>query len=581
MLMRYLAACFGLLLPALFHLLPFDRFGELPYNDYYGVIATISHDDGRLSSDPMAWIRLKSNEHSVLLPGLIYAANIALFDGDNRGLSAVALVFLALTFACVWSCLPRAWRESPSSCFLTALAVAWFVFTPVTSHNVVMGFSGVMWFLANVFATLSFFCLWKASRNSQATWAWLLVPIGLLAALTYSTHLAMWPALGIGWLLLGADRRTLPPLLLGATLAIGTHLALRAEVGDPASSLVEIPVFLLGYLGLPYSRDLVVARSLGTLALLSAGVLSWRATRASAERKQRMAPWVMLAVFGISAGLGTATARAGNPETATSTRYATLAAFVWLGLVVGWLLLSETTWVQSRKKNRTVAVFVLTAAVVALPTYLQGRRLMNARLLRADAQAEATLALRLGIDHRKSLSPLSPWTDHVLASRAFLQASGHVPFDRPDLRGTSATELGLRIDPKAEAMPRTRVHLERIQRRSDGSLRLSGWARDPVEGVLLLDRDLTLRGETALGIAVSGIPRNDPERRPWVALLERPCQSRKLPLLYARQGQVLRPVALDRQQKRRLRKLRSKICRPADPVKPRPKPRSEGPDDAG
>lgn len=394
---RYLAAFLGMLLPALFYLVPFSRYGELPYNDYYGVIATISHDDGELRSDPMAWLTLKSNEHSVLLPGLIYAANIAWFDGDNRGLSAAALVFMTLTFACVWCCLPRSWRNSESSCFLTALAVAWFVFTPVTSHNVVMGFSGVMWFLANVFATSSFYTLYQASRHDRPTWAWLLVPFGLLAAFTYSTNLAMWPALGIGWWLLGADRRTLPPLLVGATLAIGAHLALRAEVGDPASSPVDIPIFLLGYLGMPYSRDLDVARSLGALAVLSALVLSWRALRASAELKRRMAPWVMLAVFGISAGLGTATARAGNPETATSTRYATLAAFVWLGLLVGGLLLGEAATWGPRRKTKIVVAFVFTAAVVALPTYLQGRRLMNARLLRADAQAEAALALRLGI----------------------------------------------------------------------------------------------------------------------------------------------------------------------------------------
>lgn len=578
---RYLAATFGMLLPALFYLVPFARYGELPYNDYYGVIATISHDNGELVSDPLAWIQLKSNEHSVLLPGLIYAANIWLFDGDNRGHSAAALIFLALTFAFVWSYLPRSWRDSNADCFLGALAVGMFVFTPVTSHNVVMGFSGVMWFLANALAVGSFFVLLRASEHERQTWVWILVLTGLLAAFTYSTHLAMWPALGIGWLLLGADRKTLPPLLTGAIIAIGTHLALRTDRGNPppGDSLAEIPVFLLGYLGLPYSRELTIARGMGTLAALATLALIWRTLYASRETRRRLTPWAMLVVYGTSAGLGTATARAGIPQIATSTRYATLAAFVWLGLLVGWLLLYEKTWANRRKS--TVVHFVLAATVLALPTYSYGSKLLKHRLKRADNQTEAALALRLGITHPATLEPLTPWTGHLLAARPFLQSSGHVPFDRPDLRGHPAEELDLQVTPNAGPIPQTAIQLEEIQRLSDDSLRLSGWARAPIEGVWLLGKDLTLRGGTTFGPRSTGTPETPRDRVRWIAMMARPCSSRKLPSLYAQQGTELRPVPLDRRQKKRLRNLRARLCLSVDHLTPRPKARSEAVGDAG
>jgi hypothetical protein len=78
----------------------------MPRNDYYGVLAQVASADG-FTSSLATWATVRSNEHWVPLPALIYAANVKLTAGDNRGLSGAVLLILLLTFALVLRTITR------------------------------------------------------------------------------------------------------------------------------------------------------------------------------------------------------------------------------------------------------------------------------------------------------------------------------------------------------------------------------------------------------------------------------------------------------------------------------------------
>ena len=70
-------------LPAIFYLCLVPRTGRLQWHDYYIVLLGMRVDD-HLHADVGRWLTIKSNEHTVTIPALIYAANLVLFHGDNR-----------------------------------------------------------------------------------------------------------------------------------------------------------------------------------------------------------------------------------------------------------------------------------------------------------------------------------------------------------------------------------------------------------------------------------------------------------------------------------------------------------------
>ncbi len=141
----------ALVLPALLWAVLLPGFGRLPANDYWGILAQVV-DGERFSAEAPDWLRVKPNEHTVVLPAVIYAGNVSLAAGDNRMLSATALVLLLVSAALLCSLLPippgahRAVRAG------TALVLSAFIFTPAAAHSIVLGFSGTICFLSNLLA---------------------------------------------------------------------------------------------------------------------------------------------------------------------------------------------------------------------------------------------------------------------------------------------------------------------------------------------------------------------------------------------------------------------------------------------
>jgi len=408
--------------------------GRLQSNDYYGIVGQVV-DGERFTSDPLRWLLVKSNEHTVVLPTLIYATNVALFGGDNRALSALSLLFLLALGCVLWSLLPAGLRAGRLAALAWGLVLAGLVFTPAAAHSIVLGFSGTIWFLSNLFAALAAHRLAAcAAGRSGATFAGLLAAAGL-GALSYSTNLSLWPALLVGAVLLRLPLRRLAALAGGGALAFAFAALTYTRPVQHAAPVVGDPVavgkFLAVYLGAPLATDPRLAGLLGIAGLLVGGafVASVLVRRDRAEI-EAVAPWLVLQLYAVGNAFGTAVARAGMGG-ARSSRYASVAIFLWIGLVVAGALIATRTG-RRHPRLRTRVVVAIGLLLVAA-TWVHGRPILRAYRERATLHPLAELAIVHSVPDRLALDAVTPAPQEIDLLRRFMEARRHVPFDRPPL----------------------------------------------------------------------------------------------------------------------------------------------------
>jgi len=424
------------LTPAVLYAALLPRFGRLPYNDYWGVLHGLTSASG-FSHDPRAWLLVRNNEHLVDVPALIYAANVLLTHGDNRALSAFALLLLAAQLAVLWWLLPevRGWR--PVWRGTLALVLGVLVFTPAAAHSVVMGFSGTIWFLANGLAVLAVALLVRgAERGGPGAVAPVLL-VGLVASLTYSTSLSLWPALALGAWLLGRPRYG----IVLAAVASGVYL-IRTQLyvpiarhPDPVTAPAALLSYGAAYMGSPFTTHPALATSLGLggLALAAAGLVAiFRA--GSPALRASAAPWLMLQVYALGNALGTAVWRSGFGWSASS-RYVSIAVLFWIGLIgLGVVLAGARAGPAWFARQLHPIGTLAAAALLVVASYVRGIPVLIEYLERAARQPTAERALLDGTMEPEALRSITQAPGQVVKVAPFLRASSHVPFDRARAR---------------------------------------------------------------------------------------------------------------------------------------------------
>lgn len=503
-------------LPIWAYLVELPSFGRLQSNDYYAILGDLVDGDS-LTHDPWRWLNLKSNEHRATLPVLVYGANIALTDGHNLGLTCFSLLLLTLVLVMLVRALPEEIRAVPWARALFGFFLAVFCYTPVAAHNVAMGFSGTIWFFSNALSVAAITTLVRRADRDRFGSLWPVLAFGIAGAFSHSTHLILWPALVAGGLFLRLSWRQMALLGLG-TACVAALFALSYEplpyhpemnTRHPRALLYYAAV----YVGALFTGEVATARLVGligfgaSLALLVAAAWLWLAkTPAAKELRRQLAPWLMVLFYGAGNASMTAVGRSGFGEAqAMSSRYGSLAALFWIGLLTPLGLLAwrhrERQRVRLAGRAAGLAVAALVAAL-SIAMGLRGAPVIERFADRGSRQGAAAIALVRGIHDDEIIEKaVAPWPVHVWNRRDFLEASGHVPFDR---------EWPLRInepiDPArlAASLPGGLLgNVDRLVELPGGVLRLAGWAFGPearVEEVLVLDQDHQIRGEIALGV---------------------------------------------------------------------------------
>ncbi|MCP3962249.1 MAG: hypothetical protein GY719_30780 [bacterium] len=494
--------------PIWIYLADFTSFGRLQNNDYYPILLELTDGDS-LTSDPWRWLNLKSNEHRTTLPVLFYALNIALTDGHNLGLTFFSLLLLTIVLVLLVRQLDPEIRSSPWAKAVFGFVLALFCYTPLAAHNVAMGFSGSIWFFANALAVAAVGVL--AKRAGEGDW-WSLWPVllfGLAAAFSHSTHLVLWPTLIAGGLFLRLGWRGL--IALGSGMAV--VVTLFALSYEPLPYHPEMntrnPWSLLryaaAYLGSLFHGDLETAKLLGGIgivaSILSCGLAVFFLR--SAERRTELAPWLMLQLYGGGNALVSAIGRSGFGENqALSSRYASLSALFWIGLLTP-LGIVVWRWRPAKRGARIAALLAVAGLAAAAGAAMQarGRPVVERFVHRGSRQCVAEMAMVQKIpDEEVIRKAVAPWPIHVLNLRPYLKASGHVPFDR-DL----VLRLGEVVDPALLSEGRiegVRAFFDNIEGLPGGVARVAGWAYGPdteIAEVLVLDRQGAICGKVCVG----------------------------------------------------------------------------------
>ncbi len=502
--------------PIVVYLGEFSSFGRMQHNDYYAILGDMIEvggeaEGGGLSVDPVHWLNLKSNEHRASLPLLVYALNILLTNGHNLGLTFFSLLLLTLELVLLVSALPSALRASPWGKVTFGLGVALFCFSPVAAHNVAMGFSGSIWFFANVLAVAAIVALTRRAEIGTMWAVWPVLLFGIAAAFSHSTHLILWPVLIAGGVFLRLSWRRL--LLLGGGMGLVVALFALSYESLPYHPELQTrhPTSLLRYaavyLGSIFSGELVTARTIGLIAIAASGLVVAGCVLLSFSSKSlrvEMAPWLMIQAYGLGNALMTAVGRSGFGEAqAMSSRYGSLAALFWIGLLTSIGLLAWR-YRPSQPPVRVVGAVLLLALVAGLATamHLRGGPVVDRFVARGARQPVAALAVVHGVPDNEIIeATVAPWPEHVWMRRAYLERTGHVPFDRPwPLR------LGELIEPERLAdrlLEDMAGYVDRSTRISANFVRLGGWAYRSgarVAEVLVLDRRGAICGELVLGV---------------------------------------------------------------------------------
>lgn len=462
--------------------------GRLPANDYYGIVAQVV-DGAHFTGDPLRWLAVKSNEHTVVLPALLYAANVVLGDGDNRVLSVLALVALLVIAALLGRRLPPPLAEGSARLPVWALLVALLVFTPAAAHSIVLGFSGTIWFVANLLAVLAIHLLARLAERPSPARAAAVLAAAIACTLTYSTSLALWAAVLLGAWLYRLPRSYRLALAIGAAPAIMFLTALYSRPEQHPGPVLDDPVSVAGfvavYLGGPLAADAVLAGCLGIAGLLLAagGAAAWIANRTSPGRAALL-PWLLLQVYAVGNAVGTGVARA-DLGGARSSRYASVAILFWIALAVVGCALALGPAARSTRGPGAAALALVAA------TWLRGAPVLLDYLRRAARQPLAELALIHGIGDHDALAVATPRPEEIERLRDFMAARRSVPFDVPSVVAGERVAAARRLtEPLARASATAAAVDEGVMR-----LRLASVPGAAARRPVVVVADGTIRGE--------------------------------------------------------------------------------------
>ena len=522
------AAIIAVLMPAAYILYLILLSGDLSNFDYWWITWNFYGVDG-FSTNPLNWI-FRANEHFLLIPSILYALNIVFTQGSNIGLSLITWIFAWIQCHLLIAMLPLNLRQSRFQFIFLILCISIFTFTPAAAHNWMRGFSGVAWMGANLFAICSIFCLKNIAESSRDTalpcpypltkncYKWVISSIifALLASMSYSTSLALWPVLCIFPVLLRLPRKVIISYIITAFLVVGTYfITYKTPANSPSLAklhILDIINYIPVYLGGIFSNDLTISLIFGIIGLVSATAIGcyWLLSKKHPNRLEWL-PWLSIQTYAIGTAFMAAVSRSGfGVEQATASRYASLPAMFWMGLIV-LTILGLQQWQISHKiqwKYLTPLLAIVTFLIISM--YKIGGETANAIAYRATYQPLVALSLQLGItditliQERVGNKPAA-----FVGLVDALKANNLVPFNRDVKKHNFCAGIDEKIDPSLLSSPQDGVpgYFDLVTRFTPTAAKVIGWVGDPennVKCIVILNQENVVRG-----FAMSGFPRPD------------------------------------------------------------------------
>ncbi|WP_103343085.1 DUF2079 domain-containing protein [Amycolatopsis sp. CA-126428] len=386
--------------------------------DYWHVFAKITNDNGDLLLGQVFTYHL---DQPFVVPSLLFYADAAWFGGDNRALTVLTVVLLAIAVLALRTMLP----EHPARGALTA-AISWLLFSSHATELWVQGTNGISWVPAVTACTIAVACAHRGRLAGACAAA-------VVGCLCFGAALPIWFVVAfVAWLRGESRLRAAIPAaagvaVLGAwwlTKPAGTQSGATAAF-DPDSRL-SVAAAAAGGL---WSVDVaVVAVIVGALTIALLGLLLRRTitTRTAAD-----AGWAGLALYAFALAamlaLGRTTANVPGGNVGLISRYVLVAALATIALTV-LATLHRPQW-----PHRYVVAAVVTLALV---THAIGAG--KADLVRRSYAPLSLSAIALRVDAPAALEAL-----HIQrAARPAARALRAYPFTDTFTLGCHGPELG-------------------------------------------------------------------------------------------------------------------------------------------
>lgn len=498
-------------MPILYILYWILKAGEIPNNDYWGIIAHFYSIDG-FSKNPLDWI-VRANEHLVIIPSIIYTINILITKGSNLGLSLTTLSFACIQALLLAKLIPQKLKHSRLVFLFSLLCISVFTFTPVAAHNWMHGYSGVAWLGTNMFVTAAIFCLVQLVETKKLSWAIFSIAFGVISYLTYSTSLALW-AIMSGVVIVMRLPLRLISLYISCNIIIYLTFFLTYKTPSSHPSLTNLSInkalsYFLTYIGAVFTTNTSTAVSLGIVGLISAASFTYYwLTLKSNSVKTPYLPWLTLQAYVILTALMTTVTRSGfGLEQAKDSRYASLPSLFWLSLIIITLLRLRQLQITQRNYKLILISFLTLMTVFIISMYNIGFASARSIASRASLQPLVTLTLHLGVHDPGLLTEaVSSVPQQFLELTSALKAHSIIPFNHNVSQDNYCTALDAKISNNLlvtkpqDSLPGFFDTLTRI---TPDAAKAEGWSSDnngKLKCIAILNQDNVVRGFATRGI---------------------------------------------------------------------------------
>ena len=225
------------------------------------------------------------NEHIIVIPKLVYAANYLATSGNNIGLIIYSILVGALCSTLLLYLAKELFIETPLRFAFCALLFPLVMFSAKLTHNYFLGMSGAIWLTADLFVIASAAALGRAVATRSSIWFLTSLIAALLGALSYTTSmyaLVFLLCFCLALLAIPALHGIMPRrMLMGAAMLIAAGLAIWIIYRNEAPYLPawefepgRLFYFVLVYLGSAIPVNGPAPRAVAGLVIILVGAAS-------------------------------------------------------------------------------------------------------------------------------------------------------------------------------------------------------------------------------------------------------------------------------------------------------------------
>ncbi|WIY02435.1 DUF2079 domain-containing protein [Amycolatopsis mongoliensis] len=324
--------------------------------DFWHVFAKITDDNGHLLLGQVFTYHL---DQPFVVPSLLFYADAAWFDGDNRVLTVLTIALLAVAVFALHTMLPRH-LNTTTRVALTA-AMSWLLFSSHATELWLQSTNGISWVPAVTFCTIAIAC----AHHGRPIGAYVAAALGCLS---FGAALPIWLAIAfIAWLRKESRLHVVVPAAAGMVILAAWWLTKPAGTQSGATAAFD-----------PDGRLSVVAAAVGglwsvdiaVLAVIAGGLtiamLALLLRHTITDRPTADAGWAGLACYAFALALmlalGRTTTNVPGGNVGLISRYVLVAALATIALLV-LTTLHRPQWSQRYLVVAVVALSLVTHAI--------------------------------------------------------------------------------------------------------------------------------------------------------------------------------------------------------------------------